>query len=688
MAASQVCPYCSNTQVEAVGNEIVCTRCSRVIETTNIVSDITFGENSAGAAVVTGQFVAHDQAHANVASVHGTHGESRAQTINKARIRIENMAHRLGVNESIVGTAMQYFKLALTYNFVKGRRSIYVQSACLYLACRKTQWPVMLMDFAELASINVFYIGATYFQLLCNLKVDIRELPDIDPSIYIPRFAAQLSFGQQGTNAVKEDAIKVVKRMGKDWLFDGRKPAGIAAAAVLIAARMNNFRRSPAEIVYVAKIGIDTLHRRLTEFKSTGVGDMTVDAFRKDSGEDVPISMPPSFQRLRELEKKLIKRQAEEAEKFERGEEITDVMLELEEEVNEIEVDKQTSELTSQLEETLRDPNFQAASEAEAQQKNLKLGNLPEEFGFTKGRRKVSLTSNISDKNTENGSGKTQSVSEIKDSTVEKEKLDASSSGDVSKNTNDDDDIVTATTADVAAAAANAVVADVDAAEGDSADNAEVDTANNAKVDWTDNANVDKVDNTDNTEADNARVDATNTAKLDTAEYAEVDNKIDTASKGEADTVKDPGSNKAMPSQSSRKRANYTWTSKVRDDNNFSDVDDEEVESMLLDVEEIAIKSRVWMTLNRDYLIEQENKRLKEQAEKKNDMYKATKRRRKGKKDSSQIQSQRAPTSAAESASNMIQQRAFSRKLNYSAIETLFKNGKRRDDLAGASNTT
>ena len=47
----------------------------------------------------------------------------------------------------------------------------------------------------------------------------------------------------------------------------GRRPAGICGAALLLAARMNNFRRSTEEIVQVVKIADTTLKKRLDGFK-------------------------------------------------------------------------------------------------------------------------------------------------------------------------------------------------------------------------------------------------------------------------------------------------------------------------------------------------------------------------------------------------------------------------------------
>ena len=80
------CPGCGCSNPadfdDSSGN-IVCTQCGTVVNDSHIVSDITFGENSAGAATVQGSFVGAGQTRANTGSRYrsGTSIESREQTI-------------------------------------------------------------------------------------------------------------------------------------------------------------------------------------------------------------------------------------------------------------------------------------------------------------------------------------------------------------------------------------------------------------------------------------------------------------------------------------------------------------------------------------------------------------------------------------------------------------------------------
>lgn len=124
--------------------------------------------------------------------------------------------------------------------------------------------------------MNVFELGHTYLQLVQTLNL---QLPLVDPSHYVARFAALLEFGEE-TQKVTLDAIRLVQRFDRDWMTKGRRPAGICGACLLLAARMNNFRRSVEEVVQVVKIADTTLRKRLEEFKNTPSGALTLTDFR------------------------------------------------------------------------------------------------------------------------------------------------------------------------------------------------------------------------------------------------------------------------------------------------------------------------------------------------------------------------------------------------------------------------
>lgn len=126
------------------------------------------------------------------------------------------------------------------------------------------------------------------------------NLPLIDPAHLIARFAALLEFGEE-TNKVVIDATRLVGRFSRDWMTHGRRPAGICGACLLLAARMNHFRRSIQEIVQVVKIGDETVRKRLDEFKATPSAALTMHDFRNVMLEEA--ADPPAFTRALEKQR-------------------------------------------------------------------------------------------------------------------------------------------------------------------------------------------------------------------------------------------------------------------------------------------------------------------------------------------------------------------------------------------------
>jgi len=151
--------------------------------------------------------------------------------------------------------------------------------------------PLTVIPYAQ---VNVFELGHTYLQLVQTLNL---RLPLVDPSHYISRFSALLEFGDE-THRVAVDAVRIVQRFDRDWMTRGRRPAGICGAALLLAARMNNFRRSIEEIVQVVKIADTTLKKRLEEFKATPSGALTLADFRNVWLEEE--MDPPAFTKGKE----------------------------------------------------------------------------------------------------------------------------------------------------------------------------------------------------------------------------------------------------------------------------------------------------------------------------------------------------------------------------------------------------
>lgn len=581
-----VCKSCGGHEFERdhsnANSDLVCKSCGVVSEDNPIVSEVTFGETSSGAAVIQGSFIAAGQSHS---SFNGPNAlESREATINNARRKLRAVAHSLKIPDYVMESAAQWYKLALAYNFVQGRRSQNVIAACLYVACRKEKTHHMLIDFSSRLQVSVYSIGATFLKMVKRLH--IQNLPLADPSLYIQHFAEKLNLQDKKIKVV-HDAVKLAQRMSHEWMFEGRRPAGIAGACVLLACRMNNLRRTHSEIVAVSHVAEETLQQRLNEFKNTKAANLSIKEFRERADEDTQVddgdtSLPPSFVKNLKIAKKLKHKSSD-----------FDTVGEEEDQES---IDR--NPILSQL-----------LGEQELSSKEL-LFYVKE---FTK-KRKESLHRIKSTQGTDNS--------------------------DVHKSRN-----------------------------------SEISETSNIEPQAQSQPGHDRIQQDCTSEQLRHFQDRIDGYSLETDPYR-------------------PQNLHLLPTSAS-------LLSKVNDDpDNLDDVDDEELDSHLLDEEASKLKERIWLGINGDYLLEQRSKRLKQEADLLTGNTSAKKKRaprkkkakseqeitpgnagsvlaqlqeRSGLQEALRVAEESGDQTTAESVKNMLQKASFSKKLNYEAIDVLFK---------------
>ncbi|XP_043837865.1 transcription factor IIIB 90 kDa subunit isoform X2 [Dromiciops gliroides] len=241
----RVCRNCGGTDIELDPGrgDAVCTGCGSVLEDNIIVSEVQFVENSGGGSSAVGQFVSLDGA-GKIPSVGGGFHvnlgkESRAQTLQNGKRQIHHLGNQLQLNQHCLDTAFNFFKMAVSKHLTRGRKMAHVIAACLYLVCRTEGTPHMLLDLSDLLQVNVYVLGKTFLLLA-------RELCINAPAI-----------------------------------------------ALLVAARMHDFRRTVKEVIRVVKVCESTLRKRLTEFEDTPTSQLTIDEFMKIDLEGE--CDPPSF---------------------------------------------------------------------------------------------------------------------------------------------------------------------------------------------------------------------------------------------------------------------------------------------------------------------------------------------------------------------------------------------------------
>lgn len=296
-AGKMCCPNCGSKEIEQHGasGASICTDCGVVVEENAIVSSVEFAEGAGGASSMVGQFVSATSSKAYTGGGGGGRGgrygfsrDSRETTLANGRRRIQDVASRLRLGSAYVDAAHRLFTIAVEKNFVQGRRTTHVVAACLYISCRQEKSQHMLIDFSDALQVNVYTLGTCFlkFRRLLGLKLEI-----IDPALYVYRFAAHLDLNDKA-NAVALTALRLVGRMKRDWIVAGRRPAGICAASLLIAARAHGFSRHHQDVTRILRVCGLTVHTRVKEFEQTPSASLTLEQFNTvevESEADPPI---------------------------------------------------------------------------------------------------------------------------------------------------------------------------------------------------------------------------------------------------------------------------------------------------------------------------------------------------------------------------------------------------------------
>ncbi len=92
--------------------------------------------------------------------------------------------------------------------------------------------------------------------------------------------------------------------MKRDWITEGRRPAGLCGASILVAARFHGFNRTINQIISVVNVCDETIKIRLREFAKTEIANLTkeefegfnIDYYRKNETDS---KLPPCFNKNR-----------------------------------------------------------------------------------------------------------------------------------------------------------------------------------------------------------------------------------------------------------------------------------------------------------------------------------------------------------------------------------------------------
>jgi transcription initiation factor TFIIB len=175
-----------------------------------------------------------------------------------AMSELRRVASFLNLPSVVRDEASRVYNFVLQRGLVRGRSMESVIAACIYAACRSYNIPRTLDEIANASDVERKEIGRTYRFIIRKLQIKVTPS---SPKDYISRFASILHLSPKTQN----DALKILKKADISELTSGRGPAGIAAAALYVAALINDEKKTQREVADVAGITEVTIRNRYKE---------------------------------------------------------------------------------------------------------------------------------------------------------------------------------------------------------------------------------------------------------------------------------------------------------------------------------------------------------------------------------------------------------------------------------------
>lgn len=175
-----------------------------------------------------------------------------------AMAELRRVASFLELPSVVRDESSRIYNFVLQRGLVRGRSMESVIAACVYAACRSYNIPRTLDEISTASEVERKEIGRTYRFII--RKIGLKVTPS-SPKDYIARFASTLHLSPKAQNK----ALEILRSAEVSELTSGRGPAGIAAAALYVAALLNDEKKTQREVADVAGITEVTIRNRYKE---------------------------------------------------------------------------------------------------------------------------------------------------------------------------------------------------------------------------------------------------------------------------------------------------------------------------------------------------------------------------------------------------------------------------------------
>ena len=183
----------------------------------------------------------------------------------EAKPKLELLSSKLNIPAFIKETAWRIYIEAAKKKLTMGRSIIGFVAASLYAAIRIHELPRLLDEVSDSELVPRKTVHQALGLLIKTIlpKLGLKYKP-ITSTQLVYRFGNDLQLPM----SVQSEAAKIVEKVSKNGLnIIGKDPRGLSAAAIYIAARSSDTRKTQAEISEVAKITEVTLRSRAKDIR-------------------------------------------------------------------------------------------------------------------------------------------------------------------------------------------------------------------------------------------------------------------------------------------------------------------------------------------------------------------------------------------------------------------------------------
>lgn len=163
--------------------------------------------------------------------------DSVQRNLSIALPELDRMCAYMNIPNTIKEECAMWYRKAVTKGLVRGRSIESVVAAIIYLISRKHHLPKTLEELADVSGVKKKDIGRSYRFACRRLSI---KMPIATPMDYVPRFACEL--GLSGETEAK--AIEILNKARTKGVTSGRGPTGVAAAAIYLASKLTNDKKT------------------------------------------------------------------------------------------------------------------------------------------------------------------------------------------------------------------------------------------------------------------------------------------------------------------------------------------------------------------------------------------------------------------------------------------------------------